>query len=99
MINDNPIRWISTRQKIVETSTYDSESVASRIAMELILEIRCMIQSLRLALNGQERMLIGKMSLVLNTKVSSILSELDLHFFNRNITPTKYPGPSVVSGN
>jgi hypothetical protein len=32
MLNNKPIRWISKRQKIVETSTYGSELVASRIA-------------------------------------------------------------------
>jgi hypothetical protein len=40
MLNNTPIRWISKRQKIVEISTYDSELVASRVATELILEIR-----------------------------------------------------------
>jgi hypothetical protein len=42
MLNSMPIRWISKRQKTVETSTYGSEWVASRIATELILEIRYM---------------------------------------------------------
>jgi hypothetical protein len=32
MLNNTPIRWISKRQKTVETSTYGSESVASRLA-------------------------------------------------------------------
>jgi hypothetical protein len=40
MLNNTPIRWISKRQKTVETSTYGSELVALRIATELILEIR-----------------------------------------------------------
>jgi hypothetical protein len=40
MLNKTPIRWISKRQKTVETSTYGSELVASRVATELILEIR-----------------------------------------------------------
>jgi hypothetical protein len=31
MINNTPIRWISKRQKTVETSTYRSEMVASRV--------------------------------------------------------------------
>jgi hypothetical protein len=38
MLNSMPIRWIYTRQKTVETSTYGSELVATRIATELILE-------------------------------------------------------------
>jgi hypothetical protein len=46
MLNNTPIIWISKRQKTVETSTYGSELVASRIATELIVEIRCMLRSL-----------------------------------------------------
>jgi hypothetical protein len=40
MLNNTPIRWVSKRQKTAETSTYGSEFVASRVATELILEIR-----------------------------------------------------------
>jgi hypothetical protein len=40
MLNNTPIRWIYKHHKTVETSTYVSELVPSRIAMELILEIR-----------------------------------------------------------
>jgi hypothetical protein len=45
MINNTPITLKSKRQKTVETSTYGSESVASRIATELILEVRYMLRS------------------------------------------------------
>jgi hypothetical protein len=40
MLNNTPIRWISKRQKTVETSTYGSDLVVSRVVTELILEIR-----------------------------------------------------------
>jgi hypothetical protein len=48
MLNNTPIRWIYKRQKTVETSTYGSESVLvdSRVATELILQIRYMLRSL-----------------------------------------------------
>jgi hypothetical protein len=52
ILNNTPIRWISKRQKTVETSPYGSELVASRIATELILEIRYMLWPLRAALDG-----------------------------------------------
>jgi hypothetical protein len=39
MINNTPIRWVSSCQKTVETSTYGSELVASRVTTELFLEI------------------------------------------------------------
>jgi hypothetical protein len=66
MINNTPIRWISKRQKTVETSTYGSELVASRITTELILEIRYMLRSLGVALDGPALMLGDNMSLVLS---------------------------------
>jgi hypothetical protein len=69
MLNNTPIRWISKRQKTVETSTYGSELVASRIATELILEIRCMLRSLGVAFDGPELMLGDNMSVVLNTNL------------------------------
>jgi hypothetical protein len=37
MVNNTPVRWVSKQQKTVETSTYGSELVVSRIATELIL--------------------------------------------------------------
>jgi hypothetical protein len=73
MLNNTLIRWISKRQKTVETSTYGSEFVASRIATELILEIRYMLWSLGMALDGPSLMLGDNMSVVLNTTVPSRL--------------------------
>jgi hypothetical protein len=52
MLTNKPIRWISKRQKTVETSTHGSDLVASRIATDLILEIRYMLRSLGVALDG-----------------------------------------------
>jgi hypothetical protein len=76
MLNNTPTRWISKRQKTVETSTYGSEMVASRVATELILEIRYMLQSLVMAFDGPALMLGDNMSVVLNTTVpSSVLKK------------------------
>jgi hypothetical protein len=76
MLNNIPIRWISKRQKAVETSTYGSELVASRIAMELIIEIRYMLRSLGVTLDGPALMLGDNMSVFLNTTVpSSVLKK------------------------
>ena len=76
MLNNTPVRWVSKRQKTVETSTYGSELVASRIAIELILEVRFMLRSLGVALYGPTMMLGDNMSVVLNTSVpSSVLKK------------------------
>jgi hypothetical protein len=71
MLNNMPIRWTSMRQKTVKTSTYDPELVASRIATELILEIRYMLRSLGVSLDRTTLMLGDNMSVVLNTTFSS----------------------------
>jgi hypothetical protein len=44
MLNNMPISWVSKRQKTVETSTYGSELVASRVATELILKVRFILR-------------------------------------------------------
>jgi hypothetical protein len=55
MLNNTPIRWISKCQKTVE----------------LILDIRYMLRSLGMALDGPALMLGDNMSVVLDTTVSS----------------------------
>jgi hypothetical protein len=82
MLNNTPIRWTSKRQKTVDTSNYGSELVASRIATELILEIRCMLRSLGDALDGPALMSGDNMSVVLNNSVPlSVLKDkqIQLH--------------------
>jgi hypothetical protein len=60
----------------VKTSTYGSELVASRVATELILEIRDMLRSLGVALDGPALMLGDDVSIVLKTTVpSSVLKK------------------------
>jgi hypothetical protein len=68
MLNNAPIRWVSKCQKTVKTSTYGSELVASRVATELILEIRYMLRSLGVALDGLALISEDNMSVVLNVR-------------------------------
>jgi hypothetical protein len=76
MINNESIRWISKCQKTVEISTYGSELVASRIATDLILEVRYILRLLGVALDGSALMLGDNMSVILSTTVpSSVLKE------------------------
>ena len=72
MLNNTPVIWVSKRQKTVETSTSGSELVASRIATELILEVRFMLRSLGVVLDGPTLMLGDNMSVVLNTSVLQV---------------------------
>jgi hypothetical protein len=71
MLNNMPIRWVSKSQKTVETSTYGSELVASRIATDFILEVRFMLRSLGVELDGPTLTLGDNMPVVLNTSVPS----------------------------
>jgi hypothetical protein len=76
MLNNTPIRWISKQQKTVEISTYVSEFVASMITTEIVLEVRYMIRSLGVALDGAALMLGDNTSVVLNpTDLSSVLKK------------------------
>jgi hypothetical protein len=75
IINNMHIRWISKHQKTVETSTYGSWLVASRIATNLILEVRNILRSLRVALDGTALMLGDNMSLVWILKFSIFLKK------------------------
>jgi hypothetical protein len=52
MLNNTALRWVSKRQKTLETSTYGSELVSARIATELIMEVRFMLRSLGVDLEG-----------------------------------------------
>ena len=45
MLSNTPVRWVSKRQKTVETSTYGSKLAAPRTDTELILEVRYMIRT------------------------------------------------------
>ena len=47
LLNNTPILWVSKRQNTVETSTYGSELVASRIAIEHIIAMRYCLRMLR----------------------------------------------------
>ena len=76
MLNNTPVRWVSKRQKTVESSTYGSELVAARIATELIMELRYTLRMLGIPIDGGALILGDNMSVVLNTTVpSSVLKK------------------------
>ena len=70
-VNNTPVKWISKRQKTVETSTYGSEMVAARIATELIMEYRYSLRMLGVPLDGPALLLGDNLSVILNTTVPS----------------------------
>ena len=76
LINNMPVRWISKRQNTVETSTYGSELVAARIAVDLIIEMRFALRMLGVPVPEPALLLGDNKSVVLNTTVpSSVLKK------------------------
>ncbi len=71
LINSMPVKWVSKRQKTVETSTYGSEMVAGRVAVEGIIEIRYKLRMLGVPVEEPTLMLGDNMSVILNTTVPS----------------------------
>jgi hypothetical protein len=69
--NSPAIRWFSKMQKTVETSTYGSELVATRIATDIAMEFRYNIRMMGFALDGPENMFGDNQYVILNTTIPS----------------------------
>ena len=70
-VNNMPVRWMSKRQKTVETSTYGSELVAARIATDMIIEMRYTLRMLGVKVEKESLLLGDNMSVVLSTTLPS----------------------------
>ena len=76
LIDNTPVKWISKRQKTVESSTYGSELVAGKQAVELILEYRYMLRMMGEHLEKSALLLGDNNSVVINTTMpSSVLKK------------------------
>src|SRR5210317_2108169 len=64
-LNNTPVKATSQRQKTVETSTYGSELVATRVATERILEYRNTLRLMEVELDGPAILLRYNNSVVL----------------------------------
>ena len=71
LLNNTPISWYSKCQKTLESSTYGSELVASRIAVETLMSLRYFITMLGCQLEPSSMMLGDNMAVVLNTTIPS----------------------------
>ena len=65
-LNNTPVKAISQRQKTVETSTYGSELVATRVATKLIFEYRITLCLMGVEQDGPTLLLGDNNSVVLN---------------------------------
>ena len=68
-VNRAPIIWYSKRQNTVETSTFGSEFIALRIAMELIEGLRYKLQMLGIPLDGPANVFGDNQSIINNATI------------------------------
>ena len=52
LLNNTPIKWLSRRQATMETSTYGSEMIAGRIAVEEVIALRYKLRMLGVPIDG-----------------------------------------------
>ena len=74
LLNKTPIDWISKRQATVETATYGSELVSTRITTDNIVELRYSLRMLGVPMTGASYM-FGDNQAVVN---SSMIPEYNL---------------------
>jgi len=65
--NRAPIIWFSKKQNTIETSTFGSEFVAARIAVELIESLHYKLRMFGVPINGPANLFIDNGSVVANT--------------------------------
>ena len=71
LLNNTPIYWTSRRQKTVETSTYGSEMVAARTAVDVIIEFRYKLRMLGVPVETKSILVGDNLSVVVNTTLPS----------------------------
>jgi hypothetical protein len=70
-VNRTPVKWISKCQKTVQTSTYGSELVASRVVTELAIEYQYALRMLGVGLDGPAMIFGDNKSVVINMTMPS----------------------------
>ena len=85
MINKAPIVWYSKRQNTVETSTYGSELVAMRLAVEMIkaLKYKLCIFAIEILENGT-KIFGDNNAVIINTSVPESTLKKKHHSINYN---------------
>jgi hypothetical protein len=70
-VNKTPVKWISKRQKTVESSTYGSELVAAQIATNLAVKYCYALRMLGIGVDGRTLMYGDNKSVIINTTMPS----------------------------
>ena len=78
-INNTPMKWYSKRQNTVETSTYGSELVAARIAVEMAMEYRYKLRMLGVPIIGKTIVYGDNQSVITNISIPSSMIKKKHH--------------------
>lgn len=68
-LNRSPILWYSKKQNSIETSTFGSEFIALKTAVEIVKGMRYKLRMLGIPINGHAHMRVDNMSVVNNATV------------------------------
>ena len=71
LLNNTPISWISKRQTTEESSTYGSELVASRVAVEMLITLRYSLSMIGCKVEDISLLMGYTMAVVVNTTIPS----------------------------
>jgi hypothetical protein len=70
-VNKTPVKWILKRQKTVESSTYRSEMVATRVATDLAVEFCYALHMLGVEVDGPAMMFGDNKLVAIKTTIPS----------------------------
>ena len=73
MVNQTVVDWFSKLQGTVETATYSSEFVAARIATEQVMDMRNVLMSMGVPIDGPTWMLGDNASVILSATIPASL--------------------------
>ena len=73
LVNGTPIDWYAKRQGTVETATYSSEFVAARTATEQVIDIRLMLMSMGVPIDGPTWMMGDNASVIMSGSIPASL--------------------------
>ena len=68
LLGQSPVAWYSKRQNTIESSSYGSELVAMRIAVEALLAMRYQLRMLGIAFNPTSTILCDNEGVIMNTQ-------------------------------
>ncbi len=103
-LNSAPILWYSKKQNSVETSTYGSEYIALKTAVEIVKGMRYKLRMLGVPIDGHAHMRVDNMSVVKNSSIpESVLKKksnsIAYHFVRENVAAKTIRVAYEESGN